>query len=34
MNLHIEWEQICEENGLIEWDDDNEEYQVVGEDEE
>ena len=30
--LHIEWEQRCEENGLIEWDDDNQEYVVVGED--
>jgi len=32
--LHLEWEQMCEEAGLIEWNDDEEEYQVVGEDEE
>jgi|14BtaG_2_1085337.scaffolds.fasta_scaffold02130_3 hypothetical protein len=29
-----EWEQWCEQEGLIEWNDDEEKYEVVGEDDE
>ena len=31
--LHIEWEQWCEEEGIIKWDDDNEEYKIAGDEE-
>ena len=29
--LYIEWDQLCEKNGLIEWDDDNGEWVIAGE---
>ena len=32
--LYIEWRDWCEDEGLIEWDNDNEEYIVVSEDDE
>lgn len=31
--LHIEWRQWCEQAGLIEWDDDKEEYKISGDEE-